>query len=244
MASSAPLCRWLFQEPTGSRRESDGQYRYALEEMNGPIAQVKDGILGPFSAELKEGQWFNLPRASCPGLNLHGPGTQFTIIAWIKRKQKSNKECETIAGVWNETNKARQYCLFLNLGIWNSANQVCCHLSSTGAPSPDYPYCMEAAIGQTAVPKNEWQQVAVTFDGNWAKVYLNGKFDQRPGLSPYFWPCVIHDGGEQGADFTVGSVFRSGSMGNWFVGQLGGLAIYDHILTPEKIDELYTSCSV
>ncbi|CAF0989848.1 unnamed protein product [Adineta ricciae] len=244
MASVTSLCRWLFQEPPGSRRESEGQYAYALEEMNGPIARVEDGIIGPYSAELKEGQWFKIPRTSCPALNLHGLGTQLSIVAWVKRKQKSSKECETIAGMWNETNSARQYCLFLNLGIWSSANQVCGHLSSTGAPSPDYSYCMEATIGQSAVPWNEWQQVAVTFDGIWAKAYLNGKLDQRPGLSPYFWPCVIHDGGDQGADFTVGSVFRSGTMGNWFVGQLGGLAVYDHALTPTQIHELYVCRSV
>jgi hypothetical protein len=87
----------------------------------------------------------------------------------------------------------------------------------------------------------EWHQIAVTFDGIWAKIYLNAEFDERPGLSPYFWPCAINNGGEIGSDFAVGAVFRSGTMGNWFVGQLGGLAVYDQALIHEQIAELYIS---
>jgi hypothetical protein len=53
MQNIVPLCSWLFQEPSGSPRVSDGQYSYALQEMNGPIVRINDGIVGP-------GQWFNL----------------------------------------------------------------------------------------------------------------------------------------------------------------------------------------
>jgi hypothetical protein len=62
--------------------------------MNGPINRIEDGILGPYSAQIIEGQWFNLPRILCPALNFHGKYVQFSIIAWIKRKQKSFNECE------------------------------------------------------------------------------------------------------------------------------------------------------
>jgi hypothetical protein len=88
-----PICRWLFQEAGGSPRVSDGKYNYALQEMNGPINRIEDGILGPYSAQIIEGQWFNLPRILCPALNFHGKDVQFSIIACIKRKQKSFNEC-------------------------------------------------------------------------------------------------------------------------------------------------------
>jgi hypothetical protein len=146
--------------------------------------------------------------------------------------------------MWNETVKTRQYCLFLDLAIWSSKNQVCGHLSSTGAPSPGYKYCMEAAIGATPVGLEEWHQVAFTFDGVWAKAYLDGQFDPRPGLNPYFWPCAINDGGKGGSDFTVGAVFRNGEMGNWYVGLLGGLAVYDAALGAEEIAALHAAKSI
>lgn len=241
MDDAIPVCRWLFQEPSGSLRISEGQYPYALREVNGPINRVDDGIVGPYSADISQGQWFSLPRRFCPGLDIHGKDAQISIMAWIKRKQKSFNECEAISGMWNETNNQRQYCLFLNLGIWNSSQQVCGHLSSTGGPSPGYPYCMEASIGNTAVSLNEWHLIGVTYDSHWAKVYLDGKLDSRPGLNPYFWPCAINNLPDSGPDFTVGAVNRSGVMGNFFVGQLGGLAVYNEVLTDQQIEDLYKS---
>ncbi len=236
-----PLCRWAFDEPAGSPRISSGKFPYELQEMNGPIARVEDGMAGGASADIREGQWFNLPRQECPALDLHGPGKAISVVAWLKRNQKSNSECQAVAGMWNETFRGRQYCLFLDLGIWGSAGQACGHLSSTGAPSPGYKYCMEATIGASPVPLSEWHLIAFTFDGIWAKAYLDGKLDERPGLNPYFWPCAINDGGLQGSDFTVAAVHRSGQAGNWFVGQIGGLAVYDVALSQEAIARLHAT---
>lgn len=198
----------------------------------------------PGSALLRERQWFRLPRASCPALNLRGKDARFFLVAWVKRGTKSSRECEAVAGMWNETVETRQYRLFLNLGIWESADQACGHLSSTGAPSPGYIYCTEAAIGNSPVSLDTRPQAAFTFDGNWGRVCLDGKFDGRPGLNPYFWPCAVNDGGKDGSDFTAGAVFRNGEMGNGFAGQLGGLAVYGQALLPEQIARLYASRQV
>jgi hypothetical protein len=215
-------------------------------EQAGPVRRVEDGVAGcgPYSAEIAEGQWLKVPRADCPELNLHGPQARVSVVAWVKRAQKSYGECEAVAGMWNETHRSRQYCLFLNLGIWQSRQQVCGHLSSTGAPSPGYKYCMEATIGATPVPLGEWHQVAFTYDGVWARAYRDGVCDERPGLNPYFWPCAINNGGPGGSDFTVGAVDRSGVIGNWYVGRLAGLAVYDVALSPEIITELYNGQAV
>lgn len=236
-----PLCRWTFQEPAGEPRQSSGRYAYSLIEQAGPIARVEGGVkgCGPFAAEIKEGQWLRIRREDCPELNLHGPNARVTVVAWVKRTQKSNGECEAVAGMWNETHKSRQYCLFLNLKIWDSNQQVCGHLSSTGAPSPGYKYCMEAAIGASPVALGQWHHAAFTFDGIWARAYLDGRWDERPGLNPYFWPCAINNGGPGGSDFTVAAVDRSGLIGNWYTGLLGGLAVYDVALTGEQIAELH-----
>ncbi|WP_249861134.1 hypothetical protein [Paenibacillus konkukensis] len=51
---------------------------------------------------------------------------------------------------------------------------------------------MTTAIGFTPVTKGQWHAVAFTYDG-----------------------------GAEGADFTVGAVYRSGSMGNFYAGRSG-----------------------
>ncbi len=238
-----PICRWWFQEDTGALRISEGKHAYALREQGGPIARVTDdGVRGGHSVELREGQWFNLPRAECPALNRHGR-VPVSVVAWVKRAPKNFKQCQAVAGMWNETGETRQYCLFLDLTIWDSADSVCGHVSATGKPSPGYEYCMEAGIGARPVTLGEWHQVAFTFDGDWVRVFLDGKLDYRPGLSPYYWPHAINEVGARGSDFTVGAVFRWGEMGNFFVGRLGGLAVYEVALTENEIAALHAARS-
>ncbi len=238
------VCRWTFQEAAGEARWSQGRERYALKEMAGPMARAEDGVLGPYSMEVKEGQWLNLARAECPALNFCGKGARFSVVAWVKRSPKSTGECQAVAGMWNETVATRQYCLFLDLSIWSSEEQVCGHVSATGAPTPGYKYCMEAGIGATAVEMDEWRQVAFTFDGTWVRVYVDGQLDYRPGLNPYYWPQAINDGGADGSDFTVGAVYRGGAMGNWFTGRLGGLAVYDEALNEGAVAGLFAAREV
>ena len=229
---------WDFQEEAGQERISKGRCNYSLKEATGPINRVNEGVFGPYSADIKEGAYLTIPHRECPELDFHGKDAQFTIIAWVKRSEKSNNQCEAVAGMWNEEDRKRQYCLFLNLGIHDSSQQVCGHVSSVGGPTPGQMWCMDASIGQTPVPLGEWQSVAFTYDGKYAKSYLNGKLDVREKFNPYFYDEGIHDGGEDGSEFTVGGVFRLGEMGNWYVGLLGGLAVFDKALTDEEMADL------
>ncbi|MCZ7649147.1 MAG: LamG domain-containing protein [Planctomycetota bacterium] len=231
---------WDFQEPAGGPRRSKVPHGYALQERNGPIARVETpgNPFGPYAAKLHEGQWFNLPRAECPALDLHGPQAQLTVVAWLARSKKTLPHCEFVAGQWNETNKGRQYGLFLNLKLWGTSHCVCAHVSNVGGPTPGYKYCMDAAIGATPVPFDEWSCVAMSYDGVAARAYLNGELDAREGLNPYSYAGGLHDGGAGGSDFTVGGVDRSGEMGNWFAGLLGGLGVWRRALSPAELRAL------
>ncbi|WP_321475052.1 LamG domain-containing protein [uncultured Paludibaculum sp.] len=230
---------WAFQEPAGCERLSTGGFTYALCEMAGPVERANDGVFGPYSARLGPGQWLSASRAHIPGLDLHGAEAQVTVAAWIKRERKSSRpeECEAVAGMWLETAARRQYCLFLNLRIFGSADQVCGHVSAVGGPTPGERWCMDASIGATPVRFGEWQHVAFTYDGAYARSYLNGALDARAGRNPYAYKGGLFDAGEAGADFTVGAVHRLGEVGNFFQGQLGGLAVYGRALTPVEIAE-------
>lgn len=232
------ICFWNFAEAAGEERVAQGAHRYRLREMNGPIARAADGPFGPYAAKLAFGQWLRLPRAECPALNIHGPRSQVTVAAWVKRGSSAYTGCEAVAGMWDETRKKRQYCLFLNLRIWDSAEQVCGHVSSVGGPTPGYKYCMDAAIGSRPVPRDEWRLIAFTYDGTYAKAYLDGELDEREHYNPYRYEGGLFDGGPDGADFTVGAVDRSGEPGNFFTGLLGGLAMFERALAPEELARL------
>ena len=58
-----------------------------------------------------------------------GPDGHLTLVAWIRRGQKSYQQCEFIAGRWNETGETRQYGLFLDIGVWHKRDTVFAHVS-------------------------------------------------------------------------------------------------------------------
>ncbi|MBD2844377.1 LamG domain-containing protein [Paenibacillus sp. IB182496] len=227
---------WEMQEQSGPR-ESSGPGRYRLREMAGTVGSAEEGVFGPRAARFVYGDWLAVPRSECPALDFHG-NAAFTLAAWIKRGEEKG-ECQAVAGMWNETGRSRQYCMFLDLRIWESANQVCGHVSAEGGPTPGYKYCMSAAIGATPVTSGRWQLAVFTYDGQNARVYLDGRLDVREGFNPYPYPEGLHDGGSGGSDFTVGGVDRSGTPGNFYEGLLGGLAVYDRALGDEEIARLY-----
>jgi hypothetical protein len=227
------ICCWDFnrQDPFISK----GEYAYTLVEGNGKNEIINDGILSGSSVNISETQYLYIPRHECAALDIHGRGAEVSVLAWVKRQRKSYSQCEAIAGMWNETNRQRQYCLFLDIQLYNSANQVCGHVSGVGGPTPGEKWCVDVSIGKKEVLYNEWSFVAFSYNANEIRSYLDGKFDQREGRNPYKYPEGIFDGGETGSDFTVGAVHRGGEMGNFFVGQIAGLAIFDRALEADEI---------
>jgi hypothetical protein len=84
--------------------------------------------------------------------------------------------------------------------------------------------------------------------------YVNGEFQAREkelilntkgfegypdGLiqskNPYFFPNGM---GNNGSDFTVGAVLLKRGMGNFFKGQIGGLAVFNRALLPKELKKL------
>lgn len=219
--------------------QSQGQEHYTLLPMYKSPRFVDDALIGAKALYLKQGDWLRIPRSECSALNIYGERAQLTVMAWVKRmRQAPTHDCETIAGVWDESRKKRQYCLFLDLPIWDSKDQVGGHISSHGAPTPGYKYCMDAAIGKTPLQFNEWHCVGFTYDGEYARAYLDGVLDERDGRNPFHYPQGLYDGGDDGADFTVGAVSRSGEPGNFFHGILGGLAVFNQALDDDTMKKL------
>lgn len=229
-------CFWDF--PADSDRFPAAQGAPCVLESQSGMLTVRREPDAPFGGSflaLEEGQWLRIPRAKAEALDYGGPRSAHTLVAWIERGRKSNRECEFVAGMWNETQRGRQYGLFLNISVWRQHDQVCGHLSSTGGPTPGFRYCVDGPVGATPVPEKTWTVVAMSYDGLNGYAWLDGALDVRPGLNPYPLAGGLFSGGDDGSDFTVGAVDRGGSIGNFFTGKIAGLAAYHRALTPGEI---------
>jgi hypothetical protein len=236
---------WDFQEAAGQPRVDQGRGAYALQEMQGPIQRVEGGVFGPGAADIRRGQWFMVPRAQTGALDIHGKGAEVTVVAWVKRQGKES--WQAIAGVWDETRKKRQYCLFLNaprgtkadeMKRYPLANRIHGHVSAIGGPTPGEEFCITYSSGGTEIPMKKWVCLVMQYNGRESRVYVNGKLDALEQYNPFPYPEGLYDGGKDGADFTVGAVHRGGEWGNFFAGHLGGLAIYDRALTDAELKRL------
>lgn len=229
---------WDFQGSWSQCLTAVGPGDYTLEPMDGKLSRLDSGVFGPYGLELAGDIWYRIERQKCPLLNRRRTDSDITVVAWIKRYKQKKSCCEAIAGMWDETRKKRQYCLFLNLQLENCEDKVCGHVSGIGGPTVGYISCRDAAVGKTAVLHDRWQSVGFSYDKNYARVYLDGKLDCFEGLNPYYYPGSLFDGGDDGSNFTLGAVNRAGEIGNFFRGVLGGIAIYARALTDEEISQL------
>jgi len=207
--------------------------------MGGPILQTSGGPFGKFSVQLRTGQWFYIPRGEFQSLDFHGEDACLTVVAWLKRESQS--QWQAVAGVWNETEGQRQYCLFLNAASRTDARSMTrepCrdfvhgHVSDVGGNSAGQKACITYSTSPLAVPVNEWRMVAMTFDGRQSRAYVDGRCQSDEGRNPFPLVNGLFHGN---ADFTVGAVDRHGEIGNFLNGTLSGLAIYSRALAEDEL---------
>ena len=243
---------WDFKEETGHSRKAYGLGKFPLQEVDGKIERVAEGPLSGYSALFTGKPFFRLLNTETGALNIYGKNQGITVMGWVKWKEKTG----FVGGMWNEymDGGKRQYGLFVSLPHYGGAEQVCGHISSTGKPTPPFPYCIDYSASKQCVEKNKWQFVAFTYDGEYIKSYLNGKFESRDlelidntkgfegypeGMTqiknPYYYPDGM---GNNGSDFTVGAVLLHSGMGNFFLGQIGGLAVFNRALTADELSGL------
>ena len=237
---------WDFQEPAGQPRVARGAHPAALVDGGDPVGRSDDGLFGPHSAHFKSGQWLRLPRKELGPLNIHGREAQVTLIAWVRRETKTF--WQSIAGVWDETHKKRQYMLFLNARGRTDAvkmqREACQdlihgHISSVGGPTPGHQVCISYASSHTPVGFDRWHMLAISYDGQFIRAYLDGRLDASERFNPFPYDEGIFDGGPDGAEFTVGANHVAGiENNNRFGGKIAGLAVFDRKLTDEELASL------
>lgn len=239
---------WDFKEKKGEVRYAAGDKQFLLTDMTASVDRMEEGPLSGYSAFFDGKSYLKLDHSQTGALNIVSPGV--TVIAWIKW---TGEQTGFIGGMWNEYEDGgkRQYGLFVSLPYYNGRDQVCGHISKTGKPTPPFPYSIDYSASKQLVPKGQWCCVAFTYDGKYIKSYLDGKFEKREeelidhtkgfegypdgiiqSKNPYYFPDGM---GDNGSDFTVGAVLLKSGMGNFFKGQIGGLAIYSRALTGKEI---------
>ena len=210
---------------------------------------VNEGPLSGQALHFDGDDYLYIPYDKTAELNVQSG--EVTVVAWVKW---TAEQIGFVAGMWNEYEDGgkRQYGLFVSLPHYNGRNQVCGHISRTGKPTPPFPYSIDYSASKQQVPEGEWCAVAFTYDGEYIRSYFNGKFEAREeelidhttgfegypeGLrqvkNPYYFPDGI---GDNGSDFTVGAVFVNKRIGNFFKGDIGGIAIYDRALSAEEVE--------
>ncbi|AWW00830.1 hypothetical protein DJ013_06770 [Arcticibacterium luteifluviistationis] len=241
---------WQFKEKSGKSKKATGMAKFPLKESDTGIKVLNQGPLSGHSIELTGNQYLTLANTEVKALNIT---EQVTVLAWVKW---TGEQTGFVGGLWNEYQDGgkRQYGLFISLPHYNGDNQVCGHISKTGRPTPPYPYSLDYSASKQKVTPNEWAVVAFTYDGTYAKSYLNGIFEPREpelilhtegfketpdGLThsknPYYFPDGM---GDNVSDFTVGAVLLKRGMGNFFKGQIGGLVVFDRALDEKEIKVL------
>lgn len=251
-STSGLVAFWDFSEKAGKPRKAIGKGKFPLAEHKGTIPRANEGPLSGYSAVFRDSAYLSLPNSKTGSLNIYGKNQGVTVMAWVKWEGKTG----FVGGMWNEyaSGGKRQYGLFVSLPYYNGGDQVCGHISWTGKPTPPFPYSIDYSASKQIVQKSQWQFVAFTYDGQYIRSFLNGEFEVRepelidhtkgfPGYSegithsknPYFFPEGM---GNNGSDFTVGAVLLARGMGNYFRGQIGGLAVFDRALSQEEIAKL------
>jgi len=250
--TSGLIALWDFRENSGKTRKAFGKGKFPLAEQKGVIPRIKEGPLSGYSALFRDSAFLVLPNSKTGKLNIYGKNQGITVMAWVKWEGKTG----FVGGMWNEyaSGGKRQYGLFVSLPHYNGADQVCGHISYTGKPTPPFPYSIDYSASKQKIEKSQWQFLAFTYDGQYIRSYLNGKFEVREmelidhtkdftgypdgathSKNPYYFPDGI---GNNGSDFTVGAVLLASGMGNYFRGQIGGLAVFDRALNAEEIGRL------
>lgn len=238
---------WDFKESKGENRNSYGTGEFSLIDVNKSVSRISEGPLSGHSAFFDGNSYLVIPNKEIGRLNIT---SEVTVVAWVKW---TGEQIGFVAGPWNEYEDGgkRQYGLFVSLPHYNGRDQVCGHISKTGKPTPPFPYSIDYSASKQTVPANEWCCIGFTYDGKYIKSYVDGIFEPRDkelinhttgfegypngitaSKNPYYFPDGM---GDNGSDFTVGAVLLKKGMGNFFKGQIGGVAVFSRALNEDEM---------
>jgi hypothetical protein len=238
------IAYWDFNAPVEGGWKSWNSKDYFLSFGDEEVGQVMDNDLNRKVAEFQERQWLTIPRDDLNDLNIYGEKATLTVIALVKKQ--SEKNWQAIAGVWDESRSKRQYFMFLNASSkthqedmkrYPSQGRLHGHISALGGKSHGEVAWISYASSKDPVPSHIWVWIALTYNGEEIRVFVNGKLQKDPQMNPFDYPDGVFNGGNDGADFTVGANSVANRMTNQFVGRMAFLGVFGEALTARDIQK-------
>lgn len=254
--TSIPGCVafWPFQDGPGVN-PVDIVNNYTLTAVDEFPPSVRGGIFGEYGLFFNEDisdHILQIPKASCPALDIYGADAEMSIVTWF-RDYANDATCNTLACMWNE-NVKRQYAQFRAVGDASYRRVVThiCSLSNAGGKSyndgyPDDIYNHEWAIDGEA----SWsidssiKMAASTYDSLRARSFRDAVYVYQEfggGIGPRN-PYTSGDGGglsggpAMANEFSVGSR-KLGALEGWgekWHGIIYGVAVFNRCLTLREI---------
>jgi hypothetical protein len=167
VASSAPASATIIvQGLVGWWKLDDGSGGVAVDSANGHTASLVgsptwvSGVTGSALSFNGTTDYASIPDA--PELRLPN---DLTVAFWM-RKQGTATDWARLVGKGNDPNR--------NFGIWDQGSHGTRILFQQYGPGPVNILELTSA---SSVPQNKWTHVAVTIQGNTARIYLNGVLD-------------------------------------------------------------------
>ena len=219
----------LWSADSALSREAELVARWPLDETSGEVVHdVIGGNDGAFVGGTLE--W--VPAKFENGLRFDGteersveipknPELEFptsvTLIAWV------NVDTASIVGERGElVSCANGYFIRTQAGAFRAFIQQ----------PGDWP----CVVGQTNVEADRWYFVAMTYDGQDIKLYVDGEFDGSLAV-----PGEISYVDSKGRDLPLRFGAHAGGTGYWFTGILDEVEIWDRAMTQEQIMAVYES---
>lgn len=240
--NNALISLWDFNRPVNGGWSSSSSEDYFLAFGTSKVNQVFDEDLNRRVAEFRDGNWLSIPRDRLKDLNIQGDKATLTVLALVKKQ--SEKDWQAIAGVWDESRSKRQYYMFLNASSkthqdemkrYPSQGRLHGHISSSGGKTPNEVAWISYASSKDPVVSQTWEWIAMTYNGKKIKVFVGGELQKDPQTNPFKYPEGVFDGGNDGAEFTVGANSVSNKMTNQFIGRMAYLAVFNEALTAKEI---------
>lgn len=242
-----PIAEWLFGESAAPYYTTAGDL--PLVDTVDPTTTAQIGTKG--AVNLATNKSLYIPAGDTGRLHIGGRGNSVTVACWVNASAVSSQFF--VAGIWQEdgADPKRQYGVFGSLPGLSMPSRSCFHVSRLGGASPGWVYSYDASGNPTPLAiANVWQFYVGTYDGTYARSYMNGVFTEDTSVftplatsqrNPYHYPDGLNT---VGGAFTVGAITGPNpatDSRSFLTGKLAHLRVWERALPPEQVAALWGS---
>ena len=241
------ISEWDFSQASGPFYNTQG----ALPLLQGDVVEVQSvtspwGKAAHFSGS---NEFLFLSKLDQGALNIGRLRQEITVGAWVYRTTTGPT---FIAGSWFEDSgdQRRCYGLQVNEEIYGGTERSIFRVSKYGDWTVGYDENIDYSAHPTPVTNGVWQFHVGTYDGLEIKSYLNGNFtsylnytdilDFTYDRNPYFFTTGLNS---IFCEFTVGANFTPFGYGNFMIGDIAKLRVWDRALSAGEIAHIYAEDS-